>query len=140
MRIVHVACGVIVNEQKEILVCQRGKERVLAGKWEFPGGKMEGDETSEIALKRELREELGIEIKILQSLTTVRWNYGQGEIILHPFLCCITGGDLQANEHQAMVWSAAHELHQREWASADLPIVDECLRLVGGELKSFHEF
>jgi 8-oxo-dGTP diphosphatase len=134
MPIVNVVCGIIVNEQKEILVCQRGEGRSLAGKWEFPGGKIETDESAESALKRELHEELGVEISIVNSLTSVLWNYGQTEIMLHPFICRINGGVLRATEHQAIAWCTLADLQNYDWADADLPIVDEIQQLFSGDL------
>ena len=63
-KIIEVVCGIICNEEEKILLTRRKKGKALAGKWEFPGGKTEAGESRRAALKRELKEELGMQVKV----------------------------------------------------------------------------
>lgn len=122
---IKVVCGVIGNEAGEVLACLRPEGKHLAGLWEFPGGKVDEGEKPEDALIRELREELSVEVEILDSLAEVIWNYGDRTIQLLPFRCRIIGGTLQATEHEEVLWCSAEAAAGLAWAEADLPVLDE---------------
>lgn len=128
---ISVVCAVIEHEGK-ILATQRSFTMSQPWLWEFPGGKIEKDETAEQALIREIREELNIEIQLDQPLTPVEHTYESFSIRLIPFTCKFVSGQLQLREHMAYQWLKPYELHQLRWAPADLPIVDEVGRLYGG--------
>jgi 8-oxo-dGTP diphosphatase len=127
MSAVRVVCAVIVNEAGLVLACKRGSGRFLGGKWEFPGGKVEPQESAEEALHRELREELAISVLIHKNLSEVRWNYGRGNMLLLPFVCGIRDGKPQALEHEQIRWCDAAELVTLDWAEADVPVLREYL-------------
>ncbi|MGB1287707.1 MAG: A/G-specific adenine glycosylase, partial [Aggregatilineales bacterium] len=86
-----VAAGIIYNDVGQILIAQRPADGLLGGLWEFPGGKQEKDETLETCLKRELREELAIEVDNLEFFVKVRHAFTHFKITLHAFKCHYTG-------------------------------------------------
>lgn len=126
----EVVCGVIENAAAEFLACLRPVGKHLGGFWEFPGGKIDLDETPEMALTRELMEELAVEVEVGLPLGAVIWNYGELTIRLQPFHCRITGGELRAVEHEKLCWCAPENFHQLDWAPADVPILGEIARLL----------
>lgn len=92
-------------------------------KWEFPGGKIEANESAEECLRRELIEELGLSITIGRRLPSVTHTYPTFTVVLHPFVCLIKAGDMVLHEHKASVWLPAGELLTLDWAEADIPII-----------------
>lgn len=90
----YVTCAIIEHHNK-ILICQRSKRMKLPLKWEFPGGKVEIGESKEDCLKREIQEELGLEVEIGSALTMVEHNDPEFSLCLYPFLCKWTGVRLQ---------------------------------------------
>ena len=100
-------------------------------KWEFPGGKIKTDETPESALLREIIEELGVDIKILKSLTPYTHSYPTITVTLYPFICTIIDGDIKLHEHEALAWLPPDKLNTLDWAEADLPVVASYCRLIG---------
>ncbi|MEZ5328074.1 MAG: (deoxy)nucleoside triphosphate pyrophosphohydrolase [Verrucomicrobiales bacterium] len=124
-----VVCAVIENEDGQILSAQRGPGMSLAGKWEFPGGKVEPGEEPAAALIREIQEELGCSVSIIKPLTPSNLIHGRGALCLIPFSCTIVAGTPKASEHSALQWSAPEYLPDLDWAPADLPIVAEVIQL-----------
>ncbi len=98
-------------------------------KWEFPGRKIEEIETSEQCLLREIKEKLGVAIEILKKLPNSYYDYGTFEIILIPYLCKYLGDEIILSEHIEFQWLLFSELELLDWASADIPIVNEILEL-----------
>lgn len=88
---IHVTCAIIQHKGK-VLICQRSAQMNLPHKWEFPGGKIEPGESREACLVREIREELGITIRIGQPLTAVEHHDGGFALTLYPFVCTLAGG------------------------------------------------
>lgn len=129
----EVVAGLIEDGAGRVLACQRGETAHLAGKWEFPGGKLEAGETPAHALVRELDEELGIAVEVTGRLTPVEWDYGRGPIRLIPLRCRLVGGTPHPHEHQALRWIGADETAELDWAEADLPIVAEWTAGPAGE-------
>jgi 8-oxo-dGTP diphosphatase len=128
---IQVVTAVIEAADGRLLACQRPDGKSLAGKWEFPGGKIEPGESPGDALLRELKEELGITVEITGALTSVPWDYGTFAIELHPFTCRLTGGEPQALEHREIRWCGRDELQSLDWAAADVPILQEWLQTSG---------
>ncbi len=120
-----VVAAVIADGTGRVLIAQRPAHKHLALKWEFPGGKIEANETPATALARELREELGIEIEILRTLPGFTHDYGSVVIALLPFVCRLAPGSAapQAHEHAALRWVSVAELATVDLAAADLPVV-----------------
>ncbi len=124
----EVVCGIIKNSSGQILACRRGLERHLGGLWEFPGGKVDAEETPEVALARELHEELGITVRVGEPLSAiVEWTDGAVSIRLRGFFCEVTEGTPHAHEHEEIRWCEPSELSDLDWAEADVPLVEELL-------------
>lgn len=92
--------------------------------WEFPGGKIESGETHQNALKREIREELAMEIDVGNHLATVEYDYPQFHLTMHCYFCTIIGGQLSLLEHEDARWLGIDELDSVKWLPADIEVVD----------------
>ena len=125
---IDVTCAIILKENK-ILVTQRSEKMSLPLKWEFPGGKIEKNETEENCLLREIREELNLEIKILKRLESQCFNYETVSIRLIPFIAKFVHGEIVLTEHKSYQWLNKEELKSLDWASADIPVLEEFLKL-----------
>lgn len=128
MKEIEVTCALITVNNKTLVV-QRSEDMKLPLKWEFPGGKIEFGESAEECIKREIKEELNIEIEIIRPLTPVRHKYPSIGIKLIPFLANYKDGELQLKEHKQYLILFKNELKQLDWAEADIPIVNEYLLL-----------
>ncbi|WP_293944775.1 MULTISPECIES: (deoxy)nucleoside triphosphate pyrophosphohydrolase [unclassified Sphingobacterium] len=120
----QVTCAIIEHANK-ILICQRSASMKLPLKWEFPGGKIETGESKEDCLRREIEEELNIDITIRKVLTMVEHHYADFSLQLYPFVCSLQSGEVKALEHAQAIWVAIDQLLDYDWAEADLPIVNE---------------
>ncbi len=121
---IPVVCAII--EQDDQVLCALRSERMsLAGKWEFPGGKLELNEIPEDALIREIKEELNISIKIIEALPISEYSYVPEKVIrLIPFRCNIQNNEIPvATEHSELRWVKKEDLLNLNWAEADVPIV-----------------
>ena len=119
---INVSCAVIFYENR-ILAVQRGLSQDLSGKWEFPGGKVEQNESEEECLIREIKEELGLDIQLGKRLSSVEYAYEKSPIRLIPFIASIFGGELILTEHQAYKWLTPERLDSIDWAPEDWPVV-----------------
>ena len=126
MKTIEVACA-IIEKDGLILAAQRSETMSLPLKWEFPGGKLEPGEDAGACLHRELREELGVDIRIHRRLQPADWQYPDFAVRLHPFVCTLAGFELHAHEHKAIRWVSPQELPTLDWAEADFPVIREYL-------------
>ena len=126
----HVMAGVLRDAQGRVLLAQRPPGKHLAGMWEFPGGKLEPGESPELALVRELREELAIEIRPQDGTPLIRipWRYGERGLLLDAWLFTRWQGVPQSLEGQALQWRMPGEVELATLAPADRPIL-QALRL-----------
>lgn len=122
MKHIEVAAAVFIHHNK-VFAAQRKDEGELALHWEFPGGKLESGEDGKEAIVREIKEELSAEIRVVEHLTTVEYQYTTFSIILIAYLCEVTSGNLMISEHVAARWLSKEELYSVQWAAADIPIV-----------------
>ena len=120
---IKVVGAVIENEEGEILCAQRPEGKNLALKWEFPGGKIEVGESPTAALKRELQEEMALDIEILDEITTTTYEYDFGIVVLTTYFSKIKAGNIQLLEHEEMKWMKADDIDQLDWAPADIPAI-----------------
>ena len=95
------------------------------GMWEFPGGKIEPGESREVALKREIQEELGIDIAIENLLCTTEYDYPSFHLTMHCYLCSIASGDIELREHKSALWLTSDRLDDVAWLPADKEVIDK---------------
>ncbi|MCB7479698.1 (deoxy)nucleoside triphosphate pyrophosphohydrolase [Christiangramia sediminis] len=125
---IQVTCA-LIEDNDRILCAQRSAEMKLPLKWEFPGGKLENGETLEDCLKREIKEELGLEITILERLPSNTHKYSENKIIkLIPFRCSLQTSEIDLKEHSKIEWAAIWQLENFDWAEADIPIVQHYIQ------------
>lgn len=120
---VHVVGAIMENEQGEIFCAKRSETMTLPNYWEFPGGKLEPEETKEEALAREIKEELGCEIQVGQQVEDTTYDYDSFIVRLETFKAKIIEGQPTLVEHADAKWLPKEKLHQLNWAPADIPAV-----------------
>lgn len=118
----EVVAGVLERDGR-ILVARRPESKSNGGLWEFPGGKVEPHEDHALALARELREELGVEIEVGPHVITVEHAYPFGRIRLHAYACALRSGEPAALEHSEVRYVAPSDMAALPFAPANLPIV-----------------
>ena len=130
MKRVEVVAG-ILRDGDRILATQRGYGD-FQGRWEFPGGKIEPGESPEEALKRELREELAVEVSVGEPLATVEHDYPAFHLSMRCFFCALREGTVTLREHRDARWLDAASLRSVDWLPADVAVVEALERLLGG--------
>ena len=115
--------GGAIRRAGEVLAAQRGPEMSLAGQWEFPGGKIEDDETPEQALVRELEEELGVVVQVGGLVGRSVYETADRRLVLDVYWCEVRSGTLAPVEHSELRWVPIAQLADLDWAIADIPIV-----------------
>jgi 8-oxo-dGTP diphosphatase len=123
-KLVLVAACVFVDEAGAVLITKRPEGKPLAGLWEFPGGKVEADETPERALIRELKEELSVDVaaESLSPLTFVSHTYPAFHILMPVYVCRRWQGAMAANEGQDIAWVRPEALASYAMPPADEPL------------------
>lgn len=121
MRIIEVVAA-IIHRDGAYFATQRGYGE-FDGMWEFPGGKIEPGESPEDALKREIQEELGIDIGVKEFLCTTEYDYPSFHLTMHCYICCIKEGEVEFREHKAARWLRSEELGSVEWLPADKDVI-----------------
>lgn len=122
---INVAAGIITNTEGMILVALRPQEAELGGYWEFPGGKVEPNESIEQALYRELAEEVAIEVLAAQAFIQIEHLYpNKRKIILHVYKVERFAGEAFGKEGQALRWVTLNELSTLQFPAANQAIVD----------------
>lgn len=122
MKHIHVACAIIERDGL-VLAAQRSAAMSLPLKWEFPGGKINPGETAAEGLRREIVEELAVEVRVGQSLPASTHDYPAFTVTLYPFVCLLESGEIILHEHAALAWLSAENLASLDWAEADLPVL-----------------
>lgn len=118
----HIAVGVLQRDGK-VLISQRLSGKPGAGEWEFPGGKVEAGETVTQALRRELAEELGVEIHDHVPLMRLTHHYPDRSVLLDTWTICDWSGQVAGCEGQAIRWCPVEALQQAGLLAADLPLI-----------------
>jgi mutator protein MutT len=126
--VTHVVAGAVMRADGRMLIAQRPPGKHLAGRWEFPGGKLEPGESRAAGLARELREELDIAIRDPRPLVRVRHTYPHGEVLIDMWVVTRYHGDPRGLDGQALRWCTHDELAGADLLPADRPIV-RALRL-----------
>jgi 8-oxo-dGTP diphosphatase len=120
----YVVVGVLFDEQGNVLIQQRRSGTPRAGQWEFPGGKLERDESAEQALARELHEELGITVCRMEPLVAIPYNYEHARVWLDTRLVVRYSGKVRGREGQAIAWVAKNRVTEYDILEAVHPILD----------------
>lgn len=119
---IRVVAG-LIRAGGQVLLTQRRPGRHLGLSWEFPGGKVEAGESDEEALRREMVEELGIEVAVGTRCFETRHTYGAREMHLLVYRCRIVSGEPEALDVNAFEWVAESNIAERTFLPADLPLV-----------------
>ncbi|MET0742670.1 MAG: (deoxy)nucleoside triphosphate pyrophosphohydrolase [Microvirga sp.] len=133
LKITLVVAVALIDPDNRILLAQRPPGKQLAGLWEFPGGKVEAGERPEETLIRELREELGIDVKepCLSPLTFASHAYPDFHLLMPLYVCRRWEGFARAMEGQALRWVRPHDLRRHPMPPADEPLIPFLIDLIG---------
>lgn len=131
MKIIQVAVAVVINAQQEILLSLRGEHQHQGGRWEFPGGKLEADESSRLCLDRELTEELAIRPEQAELLCQIKHDYQDRKVQLDVWWVTAFSGQVQAQEGQEWRWVPAQELANYNFPAANGPILTAVMEKLG---------
>lgn len=128
--VLQVAAAVIEHRGRYLITCREAGVH-LAGYWEFPGGKREADETFEACARREVFEEVGIEITAPELLTITRYDYPDKSVELHFFTCSLSRGEPRPLGCVDCRWVSPGELAGYAFPPADGPVVAHLLKMAG---------
>jgi 8-oxo-dGTP diphosphatase len=120
---IHVVAGALFDNEGRVLIAQRPPGKHMAGGWEFPGGKLEPDEPPLAGLKRELREELSIEVLDAVPLIAYEHAYEDRRVFLDLWLVSLFSGEPKSQEGQPLQWVAIEELETVGLLEADRPMI-----------------
>ena len=133
MKTIEVVAA-LIEKNGDVLATQRGYGE-FKGKWEFPGGKIKENEDQEVALIREIKEELNADIDIIDYLNTVECDYPEFHLIMHTYICNLKNEiefvkhNENELEHDNMVWLEREDLDLLDWLPADIEVVKEYKKL-----------
>lgn len=122
-KIIHVAVGVVQNRNREVLIAKRAADSHQGGLWEFPGGKVEAGESVEMALQRELQEELGISAQQLSPLIKIRHDYPDKSVLLDVWRVESFTGSPLGLQQQPVQWVSVEQLYDYDFPAANQPII-----------------
>ena len=125
MRVIEVVAAIIYKDEA-YFATQRGYGE-FEDMWEFPGGKIEHGESREVALKREIQEELGVDIVIEDLICTTEYDYPSFHLTMHCYLCSAASGEIELREHKSACWLTAETLDSVEWLPADKEVIDKLI-------------
>lgn len=118
-----------LRDEGKIFATQRGYGEFKGG-WEFPGGKIEPNETPEAAIVREIKEELDTEVQVIELLDTVEYDYPKFHLSMDCFVCQVRSGDLVLKEHKAVVWLTKDALYSVDWLPADRVLIEKIEKVI----------
>lgn len=128
MKTINVVAAVIMKDGK-VFATQRGYGEFKDG-WEFPGGKVEVGESPEEALRREIREELEVEVNVGDLIDTIEYDYPAFHLSMKCYACTIAGGSPHLLEHEAARWLSADQLDSVAWLPADITLIPKIAGLL----------
>ena len=124
MRLSLEVVAAVIIRGDAVLACRRKAGKSAAGHWEFPGGKVEDGESPVRALRREVREELAVDIDVSELLLRHSTSMGETDIDLACYSCTSVGAlPVVSTDHDLLVWQPISQLGDLEWAAPDLPTV-----------------
>ena len=109
----------IIKKDNHFLIVKRNRKKHLGLKWEFPGGKVQENETFEEALVREIKEELNIKISLQDKIAEEKYKDEKIDIVLHYFLCTQEDGTIELNEHEDLAWVEKKDFDKYNFAEGD---------------------
>lgn len=125
---IKVVAAIIENENNEVLCALRSTKMSLPNFWEFPGGKVEQNESLKDAIIREIKEELDCTIEALSIFNEVNHEYENIIVNLITLKCKLIKNQPKANEHAKLLWLSKENLLSLNWAPADLPAVNQLIK------------
>lgn len=131
----QIGVGIIQNNRDEVLIALRPDNVMLGGLWEFPGGKQKHDETIEETVVRELREELGIEVKIIRPLMKLNHAYSHFKITLHAFMCKMVRGKPEPKSSREIKWVPVDRLDEYPFPKANRRLTEKLVNVDKGQQK-----
>lgn len=126
---IHVAVGIVINTQKQILLAKRHAHLHQGGKWEFPGGKVEANESVSDALIRELKEEVNLDVSSTTEFMDISHDYPDKHVRLDIHLVTDFSGNASGMEGQQVKWVEVQSLSEYEFPEANKPIVEKLFDL-----------
>lgn len=127
-RFIPVLAAIICNEKGEVLIARRRTELRNGDLWEFPGGKLQPGETPEQGLRREIREEMGINIDVEAPFHIVAQSAAEYDILLIAYWCRHRSGAIQLSDHSRVLWVPPAELPRFSMTPADVGVVQKLLQ------------
>ena len=125
-----IIIGLIFNQRQEILIAKRPSHKHLGGLWEFPGGKIEANESHAQALIRECQEEIAVTVGLISYIDTIRYAYDDFIITLHAYHCNVNEYDIRLSVHDDVLWLSESELTTIPWLEADYLLFDQIKTLL----------
>jgi len=126
MKKIKVLCGLIFNSKNQLLITRRGHGD-FNGRWEFPGGKLEKDETEKECLKREILEELNIEIDVKSFFMRNNHSYPKFTVELISYISLFYNGEIKLVDHDKYEWVEINQLKDYNFLDGDIPIIDNII-------------
>lgn len=121
--------GAVFSTEESVLAFRRNADRSAGGKWEFPGGKVESDETPEEALRREILEELGLHVTVGRLIDRSSTVVGENTIDLACYFVDADEYPAESSDHDQIVWQRFSEIRDLDWAAPDIPAIEALLEV-----------
>lgn len=129
----QIGVGIIINEEEEVLIALRPNDAMLGGLWEFPGGKQNEDEEMPNTVKRELKEELGVDVAVKKPFMKLDHAYSHFKITMHAYLCKIKDGTPKPESSQEVRWISIDELGDYPFPKANRKLTEKLMNLNKGQ-------
>lgn len=125
MKVIDISIAIVKNELEQFLICLRPDDAHQGGKWEFPGGKVEGNELAEQAMKRELLEEVNLVATEYLLFDSLYFDYGDKQLNLYFFLINQYSGQAVGKEGQPLQWVTKKELADYDFPAANKSVIEK---------------
>jgi A/G-specific adenine glycosylase len=125
----HIGVGILVNNNSEVLIALRPEDGMLGGLWEFPGGKQEKGESIQETIVREMKEELGVKVEIIQPFMKLNHTYSHLKITLHASICKLVDGNPEPKASQKIQWISIHKLNDLPFPKANRRLTEKLMNM-----------
>lgn len=125
---IYVGAAIITNDKRDKIFVTKRQGGEFDGLWEFPGGKVEEGETSSEATIREIKEELSVDISVIDFFMTIKYKYDSFHLEMDLYWSTIEKGTLILNEHSDSLWISKLNLIDLDWVPADIQLIDEIVK------------